>query len=77
VESNIYPLAIDLDDEAEIFRQDFFYQTPNHLADFFPEDVDLPACIRVIDVAAYRPGYHLELVMDDEQSRSAAYLEVD
>jgi hypothetical protein len=51
VESNIYPLAIDLDDEEEIFNHDFFYQTPNHLADFFPEDFELPACLRVIDVA--------------------------
>jgi hypothetical protein len=77
VESNIYPLAIDLDDEDAIFREDFFYQAPNCLAEFFPESTDLPACLRVIDATAYRPGSHLELVMDDEQARSAAYLEAD
>ena len=77
VESNIYPLAIDLDDEDAIFREDFFYQAPNCLAEFFPESTDLPACLRVIDANAYRPGSHLELVMDDEQARSAAYLEAD
>jgi len=77
VESNIYPLAIDLDDEDAIFREDFFYKAPNCLAEFFPESTDLPACLRVIDATAYRPGAHLELVMDDEQARSAAYLEAD
>jgi hypothetical protein len=77
VESNIYPLAIDLDDEDTIFRHDFFYDAPDRLADFLPEEADLPACLRLIAVESYRPGYHLELVMDDEQGRSAAYLEAD
>ena len=60
------------------FEQDFFYQTPNHLADFFPQDPkSLPACLRVIDVHRLPPGSPSELVMDDEQARSAAYLEAD
>ena len=77
VESNIYPLAINLDDTDMIFRQGFFCESPNHLADFLPEEAHLPRCLRLIDAASYQPGYHLELVMDDEQGRSVAFLEAD
>lgn len=75
LESNIYPLAISFDDKDVIFNRDFFYNTPNHLSMFFPEDVGFSNCLRLISVDAYRFGQHLELVMDDEQGRSVAYLE--
>jgi hypothetical protein len=75
LESNIYPLAISFDDKDVIFNRDFFYNTPNHLSMFFPEDVGFSNCLRLISVDAYRFGQHLELVMDDEQGRSVAFLE--
>lgn len=75
VESNIYPLAIYLDDADIIFNHDFFYNTPNHLGEFLPGDDNLPDCLRLIEVSDYRPGHHLELVMDDERGQSVAYLE--
>ena len=34
VEANIYPLAVYLDDEDVVFNRDFFYKTPNQLAEF-------------------------------------------
>lgn len=77
VETNIYPLAIYLDDEDVIFNQDFFYETPNHLVDFLPDHGNLESCLRLIKVADYRSGHHLELVMDDEEGRSVAFLEGD
>jgi hypothetical protein len=77
VESNIFPLAIYLDDEGVIFNQEFFYQTPNCLANFLPRGGEHNPCLRLIRVADFRPGYHLELVMDDEAGRSVAYLEKD
>ncbi len=83
VESNIYPLAIYLDDQEVCFNRDFFYLTPNHLAEFLPDagkssDSQAPAkCLRLISVADFRPGHHLELVMDDEAGRSVAFLELD
>ncbi|HEX9027978.1 MAG TPA: PEP/pyruvate-binding domain-containing protein, partial [Anaerolineales bacterium] len=67
VESNIFPLAIYLDDPGSVFRRDFFYDTPNCLASLLPDEVGLECCLRVIEVSAYRQFYHLELVMDDEQ----------
>lgn len=75
VETNIYPLAIYFDDDDAIFRRDFFYDTPNHLREFLPEDGHLPASLRLIRIADFRPDTCLTLIMDDEQGRSAAFLE--
>jgi hypothetical protein len=77
VEANIYPLAIYLDDTDVVFNRRFFYDTPNQLADFIPGEGPLADCLRVIDVRAFRPGYHLNLVMDDDQGRAAAFLVSD
>jgi hypothetical protein len=77
VESNIYPLAIYLDDEGTVFNRAFFYETPNRLREFLEEKSMFTDCIRLIDVASYRPGRHLELVMDDEDGLSVAYLAPD
>jgi hypothetical protein len=77
VESNIYPLAIYLDDEGAVFNREFFYQTPNRLRDFLADETIITDCIRLIEVATYRPGHHLELVMDDEQGISIAFLVPD
>jgi len=77
VESNIYPLAVYLDDEGTVFNREFFYDTPNRLGEFLAEESMFTDCIRLIDVASYRPGHHLELVMDDEEGVSIAYLAAD
>ncbi len=77
VESNIYPLAIYLDDEDVIYNRAFFYKTPNSLGDFLPEESHRSQCLRLIKVASYRPGYHLELVMDADEGKSVAFLERD
>jgi hypothetical protein len=77
VESNIFPLAIYLDDPDVIFSREFFYETPNRLAALLPDQAGLEGCLRLIEVEDFRPGHHLELVMDDEQGRSVAFLEPD
>lgn len=80
VESSIYPLAVYLDDEDTIFSREFFYMTPNRLRDWLPaeEGVEIcEDCLHLIRVEDYRPGYHLNLVMDDEKSRAAAFLAPD
>ena len=74
VEANIYPLAINLDDDGVIFNRNFFYDTPNHLIDFIPVNEQISNCLRLIKVSSYRPGHCLSLVMDDELGRAAAYL---
>jgi len=77
VESNIYPLAIYLDDEDAVFNHSFFYDTLNHLASLLPDDVSRMGTLRLIEVADFRPGYHIDLVMDDERSRAVAFLAPD
>jgi len=77
IESNIYPLAIDLDDPETIFNHEFFYELPNELARFFPEQAEMGKCLRLIRVANFRARHHLTLVMDDEAGKSVAYLEAD
>jgi hypothetical protein len=78
VEANIFPLAIYMDDENTVLNRDFFYETPNKLAEIFPEGLErLPACskcLRLVDVESFRPGYHLDLAMDDEKSHAVAFL---
>ena len=77
MESEIYPLAIYLDDPDVIFNREFFYNTPNHLADFLPESEAWRESIRLIQVADFRLAHHLELVMDDDAGLTVAYLEAD
>jgi hypothetical protein len=77
VESNIYPLAICLDDEDTIYKRDFFYKTPNHSGTILSNEATCIECLRLIEVASYRPGHHLELVMDDDERRAVAFLAPD
>jgi len=77
MESEIYPLAIYLQDPGVIFNREFFYNTANHLADFLQDSETWFKCIRLIRVADFRAGHHLELVMDDDAGLTVAFLEAD
>jgi hypothetical protein len=74
MEAQIYPLAIFLDREDVAFNRDFFYNSPNSVSDWITIDPSLNDCIRLISVAAYHPGQHIELVMDDEANQATAFL---
>jgi sporulation-control protein spo0M len=77
VEANIFPLAIYLEDPEVQFNHPFFYTTWNMLAEFLPEAGEYSETVRLIEVASYRPGHHLELVMDDDKGKALAYLVPD
>jgi len=77
MEAEIYPLAVPLDANGNIFRSDFFYASPNALADRSGPDLSVGGVLRLIDVAAYRAGHHLALVMDSDLNRAAAFLAPD
>ncbi|GAB4579877.1 MAG: hypothetical protein Fur0022_26160 [Anaerolineales bacterium] len=82
MEANTYPLVISLDDEDAVFNQAFFFDTPNRIADFLPAEVlatapQAVACIRLIEVAQYRTGHHLDLIMDDDKGKAVALLTPD
>ncbi|MCU0488184.1 MAG: PEP/pyruvate-binding domain-containing protein [Anaerolineales bacterium] len=73
MEAQIFPLAICIDHPETIFNRAFFYDSPNCLADWIVCDPAMNACVRLIKVADFRPGAHLDLVMDDEQGLALAY----
>jgi hypothetical protein len=77
VESNIYPLAIYLDEKDMIFNDNFFDKTINRLTNFLPDHHSIEKCLRLLDIQDYCKGYHMELVMDDEAGKSVAFLEID
>ena len=74
MEAHIHPLNLNLDDPDGIFRRDFFYETPNHLADILPAETGLQAALRLVRVEDFRPGWRLSLVMNDEVGKAVAYL---
>jgi hypothetical protein len=77
LESQIYPLAVCVDDPTTVFSNDFFYGLPNHLPEWIPVSETLQSCLWLLRVADYRPGCHLRLVMNDEKSLAVAFLEKD
>jgi hypothetical protein len=77
VESEIYPLAIYLEDPGVIFNRAFFYNTPNQLPEYMPGEASWSDCIRLIRVDSFRPDHHMDLVMDDDAGQTVAYLVPD
>jgi len=75
MEANIYPLAVFVDDENSIYKKDFFYTPPNRLAEFISIDnLRVVSALKLIDVGDYRPGAHINMVMDANKSRAVAFL---
>jgi len=77
MEANIYPLAVFLDDEDVFFNTDFFKNSPNRVLDFITIDESLTRTLRLLAVEDYRPGHHIDLVMDGQKGRAVAYLAQD
>jgi hypothetical protein len=75
VESNIYPLNVNLDDNEAVFNRDFFYKTPNHLSDFILSDEGLLNTLRLIKVEDFHPGGSLTLVMNDDEGKAMAFIQ--
>ncbi len=77
MEAQIYPLAVFLDDKEVLFNEGFFYHTPNRIPKFISVDKRLQKTLRLIDVRDFRPGHHIDLVMDGQKGRAVAYLVPD
>jgi hypothetical protein len=77
LESQIYPLAIHLDQPENIFCREFFYDTINRVSEWVTEPADLAASLRLIRVHDYRPGHHLEIIMSDEKGVAIGLLRPD
>ncbi|MBN2388132.1 MAG: hypothetical protein JXB85_14035 [Anaerolineales bacterium] len=66
VESQIYPLAISLEEAGDFLNLDFLVQAKNRVAEFIPQESAARGCIRVVHVPGERPGWQLEIAMDGE-----------
>ena len=77
MEAQIYPIAVPLDSEATVFNRDFFYNAPSSLGEVLASGYDPGDCLRLIKVASFKPGHHLDLVMDDESGQAVAFLAPD
>jgi len=77
LESQIFPLAVTVDDPQSVFSNNFFYNLPNRLLEWMLVNETMQSCLWLIRVADYRPGCHLRLVMNDEKSLAVAFVEKD
>ncbi len=74
VEAGIYPLPLFPDHPDTIFREAFFTESPNKLADLLPADAAYAEYIRVIDVPVVTGGKLLTIIMSGEQDYGVGYL---
>jgi len=77
MEANIFPLGVYLDDADVIFNRDFFYKTPNRLSKWITADAELKKCLRLVRVSDFKPGHHINLVMNDDVGKAIAFLQED
>ena len=66
MESQIYPLAVQLAEPGDHINWDFIRQSENQMPAFFAEQTNASRCIKSIHIPTERPGYHLEIIMDGQ-----------
>ncbi len=72
LEGEIFPLATYIGEDA--FNRDFFYKTPNRLAEWIEVEPSLFERLRLISVSDFRADHHLELIMNGDEGRAQAFL---
>jgi len=77
MEAHIYPLAVYRGDTENVFNRPFFYETPNHVAEWLPAEKIFEGVLRLVKVEDFRPCHHLTLVMKDEEGKAVAFLAPD
>jgi hypothetical protein len=75
LESQIYPLAIYLEEETSVFNREFFYNTPNHVTEVIEVETEVLQALRLIKVDDYSPGQTLRIVMDDSKGQAVAFID--
>jgi hypothetical protein len=77
IESQIFPLAVHLDDTDAVFNRSFFYGSPNKLTAWLPELTSMQDSLKLISVDDFAPGYIMDLIMDSEAGRAVAFLRAE
>lgn len=72
MEGEIFPLATYIGQDN--FNREFFYETPNRLAEWIKVEPTMFKRLRLIKVSDYMENHHIELVMNGEEGRAMAFL---
>jgi len=74
LESQIYPLALQLDNPATLFKREFFDEATNHLLEFLPEAAEFASSLRLLRIEDVYPGQTLRVIMNEDIGRAVAFL---
>jgi len=74
MESQIYPLAIPLDEGQNMINEEFFENSPNKIDDFIELEADIKDALRLIQVSDFRSDHQIRILMNDDESRAIGYL---
>ena len=74
LESQIYPLALHMDDPRTVFNEAFFDHSPNHSGEWIQANPAFLGCLRLIRVEDFAPGTSIKIVMRSDLSRAVAFL---
>jgi hypothetical protein len=75
VETGIYPLPVNPDEDGATLNVPFLMGSPNKLRALLPADAKYAEYIRVIDVPAVTGGRFLKIVMDGANDQALAYVD--
>jgi len=74
LESQIYPLALQMDNPATVFNHTFFDTAPNHLLDMLPDAKDFEPSLRLLKITDSFPGQTVRVIMNEDIGRAVAFL---
>jgi len=73
VEARITPIALYPDRHDNLFKEDFFLNTPSILTQLDPELASYSSIIHIIDIPAVKNGRYLHVIQNDEKQMGIGY----
>ena len=74
LESQIYPLALQMDNPATVFNRAFFDAAPNRLPDMLPDALEFEPSLRLLKITDAFPGQTVRVIMNEDIGRAVAFL---
>jgi hypothetical protein len=74
LESQIYPIALQLDDPKSVFNRDMLTKAPSHLLEFCPDAKQFEKSLHLVKITDIIPDGFLRILMHDEIGRALAFL---
>jgi hypothetical protein len=74
IESEIHYLPLYPDEPGALFNETILHGSDNRLAELLPDQADLSAVVRVVDVAAVSGGLRLHVAADGDRQEALGYL---